>query len=137
MDPPPLGQELPQARRPLHRDAGLGDVDGAQATGPHHRLDVSLVHGGPLVEGVDGAARRAAILQYEGYANAQAALARVRTPEDRDDDLAMAEELARALRRATDVERALVLAERRQGRVSPASADEVLRDIEGRAVRGF
>jgi hypothetical protein len=116
-------------------DDELAEVASLRSRATQAALDE--LRGGATLEGVDGAARRAAILQYEGYANAQAVLARVRTPEDRDDDLAMAEELARALRRATDVERALVLAERRQGRVSPASADEVLRDIEGRAVRGF
>ena len=43
----------------------------------------------------------------------------------------------RVLREATDVERALVLDARRGGQVSPASADEVLRDIEGRVLRDF
>ena len=41
------------------------------------------------------------------------------------------------LREATDIERVLVLDARRRGRVSPASADEVLRDIEGRVLRDF
>ncbi len=41
------------------------------------------------------------------------------------------------LRRATDTERSLVLARRRNGQVAAETADEVLRDIEGRALRDF
>ena len=46
-------------------------------------------------------------------------------------------QLRHVLRRATDIERSLVLDARRRGRVSPDSADEVLRDIEGRVLRDF
>ena len=41
------------------------------------------------------------------------------------------------LRRASDVERQLVLSARRSGEVAAGSADEVLRDIENRALRDF
>lgn len=77
--------------------------------------------------------RDAGIKQYTGYLEAQQAMASARRLEI--DDADPADELARLLRQATDVERALVLEERRRGQVSAASADEVLRDIESRALR--
>ncbi len=49
----------------------------------------------------------------------------------------MVRQLDSVLSGATDVERTFVLDARRGGRVSPASADEVLRDIEGRVLRDF
>ncbi len=48
-----------------------------------------------------------------------------------------AEKLSALLRRATDVERTVVLDRRRRGVVSAAVADEVLRDVETRATRDF
>ncbi len=90
---------------------------------------------GGAIEGVGEAASRAAILQYEGYVSAQEALMQAR--ESDGPDGSASEQLGLALGRATDVERSLVLAERQHGQVSPASADEVLRDIESRALRGF
>ncbi|CAN5558018.1 Na+/H+ antiporter [soil metagenome] len=79
---------------------------------------------------------RAATVQYEGYLAAQSALedARRAEPDEAHDP---PEQLRSVLRRATDVERALVLDARRRGRVSPDTADEALRDIEGRALRDF
>lgn len=79
---------------------------------------------------------RAAALQYEGYLAAQAALEDARRLEP-DDETDPPRQLREVLRRATDVERALVLDARRHGRVSPGSADRALRDIEGRALRDF
>ena len=79
---------------------------------------------------------RAATLQYEGYLSAQEALEEARRLEP-DDETDPPQQLREVLRRATDVERALVLDARRHGRVSPESADEALRDIEGRALRDF
>ncbi len=90
---------------------------------------------GGEIEGVSEAACLAAIVQYEAHASAQEALKKVRDSDHPGDSASG--QLGLALRRATDVERSLVLTERRNGRVSPASADEVLRDIEGRALRGF
>src|SRR3954451_11531221 len=80
--------------------------------------------------------RRAATLQYEGYLSAQTAMHEARQADADGDDEA-ADQLRSILRRATDVERALVLRARRNGEVSAASADEALRDIEGRALRDF
>ncbi|HEU5038001.1 MAG TPA: Na+/H+ antiporter [Nocardioides sp.] len=77
--------------------------------------------------------RRAAELQYEGYVEAQQAMLEARRLDSDEGD--PADELDELLRRATDVERRLVLEERRRGRVSAGSADEVLRDIESRALR--
>ncbi len=76
--------------------------------------------------------RHAATLQYQGYLDAQEALTRARTQGDAED---LTAQLADVLRRASDVERDLVLAARRRGDVSAAAADEVLQDIEARAVR--
>jgi NhaP-type Na+/H+ or K+/H+ antiporter len=79
------------------------------------------------------AVRRAATLQYEGYLEAQRALQQARQLELEDHD--PAQELGDLLRRASGIERRLVLDERRRGQVSAAAADEVLRDIESRALR--
>lgn len=85
---------------------------------------------------VPDAVRRAATLQYEGYLSAQRALssARNRLGEQEADYSA---ELAEVLRRASDVEREVVLDARRRGAVSAAAADEVLQDVEARAVRDY
>ena len=79
--------------------------------------------------------RHAATLQYEGYLEAQQAMHQARILETEGGS--PADELGRLLRRASDVERSLVLDERRRGQVSAAAADEVLRDIESRALRDF
>jgi CPA1 family monovalent cation:H+ antiporter len=91
---------------------------------------------GDLLEGVDEEVARAATLQYEGYLSAQDAMEGARRSRT-DDGRETGEQLRDVLRQATDVERALVLEARRRGQVSPASADEVLRDIEGRVTRDF
>ncbi|MFZ2012357.1 MAG: Na+/H+ antiporter [Nocardioides sp.] len=86
--------------------------------------------------GISDEAARAATLQYEGYLSAQEAIEHARQGgAEQNNDIV--EQLGRVLREATDIERALVLDARRQGHVSPASADEVLRDIEGRVLRDF
>lgn len=77
--------------------------------------------------------RRALLLRYEGYLEAHEAMQEVRLLETEDGD--PAGDLDRLLTRATDIERSLVLDERRRGRVTPAAADAVLHDIEGRALR--
>ena len=77
--------------------------------------------------------RSAARFRYESYLDAQRMLRDARFVEVEDGD--PARELVDLLRAATDVERRVVLAERRHGEVSAASADEVLRDIESRALR--
>jgi CPA1 family monovalent cation:H+ antiporter len=78
---------------------------------------------------------RAATLQYEGYLAAQAAMVEARAQGNREG--VGLDQLRGLLGQATTVERALVLDARRRGEVSPASADEVLRDIESRALRDF
>ena len=79
--------------------------------------------------------RRAALLQYEGFVAAQEAMRTARSADRGHDETDATEELGELLQRAADVERQLVLDRRRRGQVSAAVADEVLRDIEGRAVR--
>ncbi len=84
--------------------------------------------------------RQAARLQYEGYLASHEAIQRaIRTDaaDHEDGRPAPAEELRSLLRRVTDAERDLVLDARRTGAVSSGSADEVLREIEGRALRDF
>lgn len=98
---------------------------------------------------VPGRVQAAAVAQYEGIIAAQDALDRARRPalrgqarddvedaggepeEEADDN----EQLNRLLRRAAEVERSLVLEARRRGQVSAEAADEVLADVEARAVR--
>ncbi|MEO5653850.1 MAG: Na+/H+ antiporter [Marmoricola sp.] len=79
--------------------------------------------------------RTAACRQYDGYLAAQEAIEEARALDGGERDPGA--ELAHLLGRASDVERDLVLRARRTGEVSAASADEVLRDIEGRALRDF
>jgi CPA1 family monovalent cation:H+ antiporter len=79
--------------------------------------------------------RQAATQQWEGYIAAQAALAETRAVDLEDGDAA--EQLGELMARATAAERDLVLRARRRGEVSAATADEVLRDIETRALRDF
>jgi CPA1 family monovalent cation:H+ antiporter len=79
--------------------------------------------------------RQAATQQWEGYIAAQAALAEARAVDLEDGDAA--EQLGELMARATAAERDLVLRARRRGEVSAATADEVLRDIETRALRDF
>ena len=85
---------------------------------------------------LDEDVRAAALAQYEGYLTAQQSIHRARAGDDDASDR-RARELERVLRRASDVERRLVLEARRRGEVSAGSADEVLRDIENRALRDF
>ena len=84
---------------------------------------------------LDEDVRRAAIAQYEGYLAAQETIDRARPRDDEGDRRGRA--LESVLRRASDAERRLVLDARRRGEVAAASADEVLRDIESRALRDF
>jgi CPA1 family monovalent cation:H+ antiporter len=79
--------------------------------------------------------RQAATQQWEGYIAAQTALAETRAANLEDGDAA--EQLGELMARATAAERDLVLAARRRGEVSAGTADEVLRDIETRALRDF
>lgn len=74
--------------------------------------------------------RRAVTLQYQGYLAAQDALGVARAPEADYSD-----ELDQLLRRASEAEREVVLRARREGAVSPEVADEVLHDVETRALR--
>jgi CPA1 family monovalent cation:H+ antiporter len=80
--------------------------------------------------------RAAALLQYEGYVAAQDALVRARGdgPDD-DEDGSGAEALQELLRRASETERSVVLEARRSGEVSADVADEVMSDVESRALR--
>lgn len=96
---------------------------------------------------------KAAVLQYEGRLRAHEALMRAARGQlgkelqehpaaevDAEEVLdessrEMVERLGKALQRGNNAERDLVLQARATGEVSPAAADEVLGDIEARAVR--
>ncbi len=82
-----------------------------------------------------GCARRRG-LQYEGYVAAHEAIQEAIQGE-RVDGSDPAAQLRSLLQRATDAERELVLDARRVGEVSSGSADEMLREIESRALRDF
>jgi len=123
---------------PLTRRLGVGrDDDAAEVTELRQRAaQAALDHlrrDDPSEAGKD--VSRAATLQYEGYLAAQAAMVEARDEGGRKG--MGIDQLRGLLAQATDVERALVLDARRRGEVSPASADEVLRDIESRALRDF
>ena len=80
--------------------------------------------------------RTAALAQYEGYLTAAADDPSGPAGDDEESGR-RARELESVLRRASDAERQLVLEARRRGEVAAGSADEVLRDIENRALRDF
>ena len=80
--------------------------------------------------------RGAVVLQYEGYLASHDALHAARHGRDEDDDDAGDDRaVAELLRKAAEVEREVVIDARRTGRVSQEAADEVLSEIESRAVR--
>ena len=124
---------------PLTRRLGVGraDDDSAEVAGLRRRAtEAALEHlHGDALNGVLDDVSRAALLQYDGYLAAQEAMTQARQLGDGEES--GRDQLRSVLERATDVERALVLDARRRGQVSPASADEVLRDIEARALRAF
>lgn len=92
----------------------------------------------------DDPLHQAVIKSYEGRLEAQRVVSRVMAGRavDAGDDVSSAERLPKlenqlreVFSRALDVEREVVLRARSAGEVSPASADEVLHDIEIRAAR--
>ncbi len=87
-------------------------------------------------EDVPERVREAVIMQYRGYLAAQDALVTARHGvDDVDDDTGDEKAVDDLLRRAAEVEREVVISARRHGEVSPEAADEVLDDVESRAVR--
>jgi CPA1 family monovalent cation:H+ antiporter len=126
---------------PLVRALGVGtDVDvSVEAADLRREATASALEAieGPLIdEDVPDRVRRAVTLQYEGYLASQDALLTARRGafDDADDpgDHHAVDEL---LRRASVVERNYVIDARRRGAFSAEAADEVLDDIETRAVR--
>lgn len=87
--------------------------------------------------GTDADVQQAALAQYEGYLTAQQRMDAARNGRDEDDGEQRGYALELLLSQASDIERQLVLGERRRGEVSAGAADEVLRDIESRALRDF
>ncbi|WP_034610932.1 Na+/H+ antiporter [Cellulomonas sp. URHD0024] len=93
------------------------------------------------LDGPTGAAypdrvRQAVRLQYEGYLAAQDAIGTARRGSVQDEgDTGDDEAVGRLLRAVSEVERAVVLDARGEGVVSPDVADEVLDEVERRALR--
>ena len=80
--------------------------------------------------------REAVVLQYEGYLASHDALYAARHgARGVDDDTGDERAVADLLRTAAEVEREVAIEARRTGRVSPEAADELLSEIESRAVR--
>ncbi|GAA1987712.1 Na+/H+ antiporter [Isoptericola halotolerans] len=77
--------------------------------------------------------RDAVALQYEGYLDAQVALARARAEGEEQERLG--DLVDSLLRDAVEVERTVVIRARSEGLASPHVADEVLAEVEARAVR--
>ncbi len=125
---------------PLIRRLGVGGDSGSEREvirlrARAARAALDFVEGEASADVTDEV-RRAAVLRYQGFLSAQKAMDQARRLET-DGDRDPREELRVLLRRSTNVERMLVLNARRLGEVSATSADEVLRDIEARALRDF
>lgn len=89
-----------------------------------------------IVAGEPEPVGRAVTLQYEGFLRAQQALTGARRDEGTfGDGEAVVERLESVLRKASEIERAVVLQARSLGEVSVAVTDEVLQDVEARATR--
>jgi len=87
-------------------------------------------------DGVPDRIRAAVTVQYEGYLAAQDALGTARHGDASDrDDTGDERALGALLRRAAEIEREVVIDARSRGAVSAEAADEVLDDVESRAVR--
>ena len=119
---------------PLVRALGVGtDADSARAVQELRRraveaaLEVVRRRHGEVPQEVC----HAVTLQYEGRLAAQEALRDAR--DDSDDD--RSEALERLLTETSEAERSLVLEARRTGAVSAEVADDVLTEIEARALR--
>ncbi|MGY4642392.1 cation:proton antiporter [Cellulomonas sp. URHB0016] len=91
---------------------------------------------GRLAEGRPERVRLAVRLQYEGFLAAQDALSTARHGAAQDeDDTGDDAAVGALLREANDVERDYLLAARSRGAVSPEVADDLLDEVEGRALR--
>ncbi|HZW43180.1 MAG TPA: Na+/H+ antiporter [Dermatophilaceae bacterium] len=77
--------------------------------------------------------RGAVTTLYEGYLAAQDALGEARTADGAGGDYSR--DLEQLLRRASEIERDVVVQARRRGDVSAEAADTVLHDVEARSVR--
>jgi monovalent cation/hydrogen antiporter len=77
---------------------------------------------------------RAAVMQYEGYLSAQSALS---SAGGTGSEEGYQQQLAELLTTASGVEREVVLQARRSGEFSVGATDEVLQEVEARALRDF
>ncbi len=126
---------------PLTRRLGVSSEDDPVAEMAGLRREstqaaLDYVEGADDVHDLHDEVRESARVQYAAMLRAQDAMAEARRLDRyENDDRTPADELEDLLANATDIERGIVLEARRTGRVSAGSADEVLRQIESRALR--
>ncbi len=124
---------------PLVRRLGVGGDSnvGREVTRLRRQaFEAALERLGENDTGVSERIRGAVTLQYEGYLASHDALYDARHgASDVDEDTGDERAVADLLRLAAEVEREVAIDARRMGRVSPEAADEVLSEIESRAVR--
>ena len=130
---------------PLVRVLGVGEESkiAEEVVALRHRAARAALEEVRTADGdVPEPVRAAAVAQYEGFIAAQEAMDRARRPGASEPGDGTAERMVdyeealnALLRRAAEVERSVVLEARRTGGVSAEAADEVLSDVEGRAVR--
>lgn len=128
-----VGSEVDPAREAaqLRRRAFTAALDDINKRGPGEGSREGSRQGSE--EAVPDAAREAVTSLYEGYLATLDALRTARTATDEGEDYSRAfEEL---LRRATEVEREVVIEARSRGDVSAEAADTVLDDVEAQSVR--
>ncbi len=122
---------------PLVQALGVGTESGSvqaardlRRRGVEAALEVVRSRRGEVPEAVC----HAVTLQYEGHLAAQEALQKARSGSD-DESHERAEQLKELLAETSEAERSLVLEARRNGEVSAEVADQVLSDVESRALR--
>ncbi|GII98275.1 sodium/proton antiporter (CPA1 family) [Sediminihabitans luteus] len=121
---------------PLVKRLGVGsEVDEAREVAAlRERASRAALASVRETDDVPEAVRDSVAEQYEGYLRAQITLRRARAA-GRDHDDEYGRYVDALLRRANEVERAVVITARNAGEVSPEVADAVLEDVEARAVR--
>lgn len=122
---------------PLVKKLGVGDEtdEAAEIAALRTRATQAGLDSARARTDVPPLVQRAVVEQYEGRVATQEARRSIRTGETDELDGPHGETLADLLRETTEVERSLVIRARNDGDVSPEVADEVLNEIEARAVR--
>ncbi len=124
----------------LVRQLGVGsdEDEGGEIADLRHRALTAAVDRIRGLEDQEQPWVQAALQQYEGRLKAQTTVCEGldrRSGPDEDEQREMDRKLNDTLVEGVDAERELVLRARNSGQVTPAAADDVLREIEGRASR--